>query len=376
MKFNQVAFGVAAAIMALAPAANADVTLSGHVNRAVMYADDGMDTDTFFVDPETSPTLINITGEHDLNSDVTVGAQLEVRHSSNNSYDVTIGQTSDPSVNSFEERMLEVYFRSKTMGTLWLGQGETASENTSEYDLNDAWLAGTYSYTGDFGGSIAFRDSAGNALTTIGVVSDNFDGLARDDRIRYDTPEFYGAMLSVSTATAEQWDVALKYGASFGDFEVAAAVAYANGGDAYGWEDQYNGSLAFGYQGFTLTLAGGGQSYGDDRDFGDVLDDVDVTDPLSTFLSDDDPMSYYAKLGYSGSVVPWGKTSFAVDYKYTENVAVVDDEYTSYGLGIVQAVDAVSTEFYLGLRNHELERVGVTDIEDVFTLVAGARVKF
>jgi hypothetical protein len=380
-KRNLIALGVASAVFGVVPAVQAaDVIFSGQANRAIMYADDGADSDTFFVDSEIAPTLFNITGEHALNDDVTMGMQIEATHSSNNSHAVTIGQKSSVGTNSFQERKLEVFFRSDKMGTLWLGQGEMASENTSEVDLNEASLAGIYSYTGDFGGNLAFRDSNGAALaidTLIGDVANNFDGLGRDDRVRYDTPRLHGFMLSVAAGTAKQWDASLNYAASFGELQLAAALGYANPGDVYDWEHQYNGSLSVAHSGFSLTLAAGGQEYEDvSRGLGDIFDDIDLKDPLRSLFGENNPVSYYAKLGYAGNLVPMGKTSFGLDYKYTEHQVMVDDEYASYGVGVVQAIDAASTELYLGLRNHELERKGVSNIEDIFVVTAGARVKF
>ncbi len=51
------------------------------------------------------------------------------------------------------------------------------------------------------------------------------------------------------------------------------------------------------------------------------------------------------------------------------------DEFTSYGGFLVQNFDKIGTEFYIGARNHELDRPG-EDFDDVFTVLTGARVKF
>ncbi len=51
------------------------------------------------------------------------------------------------------------------------------------------------------------------------------------------------------------------------------------------------------------------------------------------------------------------------------------DEFTSYGAFVVQNFDKIGTEFYIGTRNHELDRPG-ENFDDVFTVLTGARVKF
>ena len=87
MNFRQTPLYVAcaAALLTASPVTFADVTLKGQVNRAVMYADDGVDSDTFFVDNDNSSTRLIIDGKHKFNDDVTIGAQFEVEHQSNSS---------------------------------------------------------------------------------------------------------------------------------------------------------------------------------------------------------------------------------------------------------------------------------------------------
>ncbi len=370
MNNSKTAIAVAAALLAMAPLSHAagSVSVKGQVNRAVMYADDGIDSDTFFVDNDTDSTRLNIIGEYELNKEYTVGGQFEVEHRSNSSADVTMNETKDArSTNAFTERVMEVYFKTP-FGQLSLGQGYMASDATSESDFNATGLAGLYSYTGDIGGSLSFfrKNDASKVspIVTISGVSDNFDGLNLNDRIRYDSPSFAGFNIAASSGTASQWDLALKYGSEFlnGDLKLAAALAYSDGGEAYDWYDQYNGSFAAEFKGFTLSLAAGGRIYDEDRDFAD--------------LNGDDPWTYYAKLGYGAKFNPIGKTSIAVDYKYSENYNVIDEEYTSYGVGLVQNLEAYGTDLYIAARNHSLDRPGVSDIEDIFTVIAGARVKF
>lgn len=47
------------------------------------------------------------------------------------------------------------------------------------------------------------------------------------------------------------------------------------------------------------------------------------------------------------------------------------DEARSVGFGIVQLVDKIGTEFYLGLRNYDFERVN-TDLNNIFAFITGA----
>ena len=70
-----------------------------------------------------------------------------------------------------------------------------------------------------------------------------------------------------------------------------------------------------------------------------------------------------------------GKTALAGDYHYTEDEVQDSDEFTSYGMFLVQNIDQFSTEAYLGWRRHDLERPGA-DFDNIDTLLVGGRVKF
>src|ERR1700756_4129563 len=62
----------------------------------------------------------------------------------------------------------------------------------------------------------------------VGSVFNNFGGLGRDDRIRYDTPVWEGFQLSTSYVDGGSYDAALRMGRMIGEFRVIAAVAGAD----------------------------------------------------------------------------------------------------------------------------------------------------
>ena len=87
-----------------------------------------------------------------------------------------------------------------------------------------------------------------------------------------------------------------------------------------------------------------------------------------------DPVFWYAKVGY----IMKGdgrSTAFSIDYASAEDVETLGDEFTSYGVAVVQKFDKIGTEFYLGVRNHELDRVG-ENFDDILAVLGGVRIKF
>ncbi len=232
---------------------NVKLAISGQVNRAVLYADDGDRSKFFQVDNDNSSTRVRWVGEGRLNEDFSVGALVEVQFESNSTADIDIDQESGASTNNFTERHLTLYLDSKRLGRLWLGQGDTASNGTSEVDLSGTTVVG-YAGTADLAGGLSFKNSGTRDLAS---------------------------------------------------------------------------------------------------------------------RSGDDPMFFYGKLGYLFQPFSIGKTALAVDYGMTDDLAAVGDEFATWGVFAVQNIDRVSTELYVGLRSHQLDRTGVS-VDDI----AGARVKF
>jgi hypothetical protein len=91
-------------------------------------------------------------------------------------------------------------------GTLRLGQGDTATNGTSEVDLSGTDVA-AYSSVDDVGGNFEFRDNGVGTGITVSDSRSNFDGLSRKDRVRYDTPKWAGffASGSVGNNSSGMW---------------------------------------------------------------------------------------------------------------------------------------------------------------------------
>ncbi|MEP5758369.1 MAG: porin [Litoreibacter sp.] len=329
---------------------------SGQVNRGVLLTDDGDQTDAFFVDNDNSSTRFRFTGDGDFGDGWSAGVNIEIQAESNST--ATVNQiTSNTNGSDFlTERKLEFYFANDAYGRLTLGQGDTASNGTSEVDLSSTAIV-AYSSVSDLAGGILFRQEDGTLSTVnIGSAFSNLDGLSRQDRIRYDTPTFGGFVASVSAGSDGLYDVALRYDGDHGDFRVGSAIAYSiNPSD----DETVNGSVSVLHKttGLSLTVAAGTRDQGDSTDLRD-----------SSFG--------YIKAGYqTNGITSLGKTSFSVDYGQYDDFSGVDDEATSYGLAAVQHIDRISTDLYFGIRNYELDRPG-TEFEDVLAVLAGARLKF
>jgi len=364
----------------VAQSGSKDVTLSlsGQVNRAALILNDGESTKLFNVDNDNSSTRVRWDGRAKVSDDFKIGTRIEVQFESNSTVDVSQLDDRGVSANNFTERKLELWFDT-ALGKLSLGQGDTASNQSAEVDLSGTNVV-AYSSVIDLAGGAIFRngttsnllgaagtdiqDRNGNgklqlgsgngdgndaAALTVGRVFTNFDGLSRDDRLRYDTPKFAGFTASASAIADGRWDTALRFGGGFGPLKVAAAVAYARRPGI----DRVDGSISLLHaSGLSLTFSSGG----DDR-------------------TGRDPFNWYVKAGYRAKWWALGETRFSVDYTESRDIAVNGDEATSIGGAIVQYLDKAGTEVYVGARNYNLDRAGLNS-EDIFAVLAGARVKF
>lgn len=337
------------------------LAISGQVNRGVLFVDDGAKTHAIHVDNDNSSTRVRFVGEGRLDEEFKVGAAVEVQFESNSSGSVNQFNERGVGPNNFTERRLEVYLDSKTFGRLWIGQGDTASNGSSERDLSGTSVIG-YSAVNDLAGGLIFvRGGLPQAIVTdptVGGTFSNLDGLSRDDRVRYDTPKWNGFQLSGSAIANGRWDVAGRFAGKVWDAKIAAALAYWSRPGREGISGSISGLHA---SGINLTVAAG---------------NMDFTSPAAVAAGRLDSSFWYVKLGYLNNfLTDIGKTGIAVDYFNGDDQAANNDEGQSFGVFLVQNLDKVATELYVGGRVYDLDRMG-RDFDDIAAVLAGARIKF
>jgi uncharacterized coiled-coil protein SlyX len=333
---------------------NIKLSLSGQVNRAVNIIDDGKNTDGYFVDNDASNSRVRFIGTARATDDLTVGSRIEVAFAPNESSQVN--QNTEDSGNLIDVRWAEVSLASKRFGKLSLGKGDTASNNSAEVDLSKTDVV-DYAGIADIAAGMLFRQSNGDSLTTV-KVSDAFkdlDGLSRKDRLRYDTPTFYGFSLAGSVVSDQRWDGSLWWGGQGLGFKAAGAAAIANP-NLDNANYQYDGSFSLLHEatGLNLTLSAGMLDY-DGRNAGTNL---------------------WGKLGWLTRFFSVGQTAFAVDYDRSTNFPTGTDRGYSVGGAVVQQFEDYGTELYLQYRLYSLDRDVAPSVQDMNVATIGARVKF
>jgi hypothetical protein len=396
------------------------LSLSGQVNRALLYGDDGHDSKLRQVDNNNSSTRFRIVGEARPFDETVAGMNLELEVRPNSSANQTLTQNLPQSASAVTPtvRQAEIYGGNPNYGEVRLGFGSSASYLTAEIDLSGTAVA-SYEIVSDFNGGFAFRQkntalvpggtagalvvSPANAYgPAVASVFNSFDGLGRDDRIRYDTPVFDGFQFATSLLDGGAFDFAGRFARKYDDFQIVGGVglafATARGRaqpSAYGYagvpagttgtslagtnaapnspttadvsadhSNQLDGSVSVlmtnGLMtGLNLTVAGG-------------VRDPHYHDPTGRSLS---PNLFYVKLGYQQHFFPIGLTAFSVDFAENDELIFNDDRARAYGLAAVQNIDQFGLELFLAGRYETLDRT-FASYHPIIAVMSGGRVRF
>lgn len=325
-----------------AHAAKTEFSFSGQISRAVSQVDNGIDTDTLHVDNNNSGTRLRLKGQTDLENGTTAGVYWETQYQDNDSSAVDINDADTSS--AFKSRIRELWFAGD-WGKLYLGQGNGAANGTSEVDFSGTTIADYSGNNLDDGISFVSKSSA----TTVknGDAMDNFDGLSRNDRLRYDLPKFWPIGIAVSSGQ-ERSEVALRYSSKIGD---GGKVGFALGqvsNDAALFDQFGLSASVLLANGFNVTVHVGEK----DNDTG--------ADPEGTYIK-------------VGKIT--GQHHFSVGFQTVDDNAALGDEAERTNLSYVYNMAKYGVELFGTYQTSSLDRPG-ENFEDVDQLAFGSRIKF
>jgi hypothetical protein len=338
-----------------------NLVISGHINRAVVWTDNGTQSGITHVTSNFSRTRVRWIGTGKINDDLSVKTHIELGNQSSIGTQQDIQDSGDQGNNgnnTLDERHIEFQITSKSLGKLWMGQGVTGSESTSEVDLSGTAIISLNGNSELIGGGNSFQRNGAAFGGTVGANFNNMDGLGRRDRLRYDTPKFAGFQITASHLNSDAWDVALRYGGSFGGVKVKAAIAYSDND----LTETTNGSasvlLPFGLS-FTVGAA-----------------EQDKKKLTNIAAGTDDPDWQYGKIGYRFKGVELGETRLYLEYSRNGKVSNSARTAHEWGMGVVQILEPLGAELYLSYTNWSLDVENAVDPDDINQVALGARFKF
>lgn len=326
--------------------------VSGQVNRAVMMADDGVVSETHYVDNNNSGSRFRFTGAADMLTGVKAGVVYEVEFLSNSSSSVTNTPTGRSTTGNFTDRVMDVYFQT-FLGQLTLGQGSGAADGGVEVDLSGTgvvnWSSGYL-----LGGGLTFTSGGVATAKTITGTTNSQDFESRYDRLRYDSPALGPVKIAVSKGVTTNGNVREASVWLNTDLGGAGKLAGAVGlskedtSDVNFDNETKGGSLSWlAPFGLNVTVATTSQ---------------DITTSRTGKFK-------YLKVGYK-----FGMHAVSVDHARGDDQNALDDEAQMMGVGYVFAPKSWA-DLYAGYKIYSLDRPGIT-YDDIKILSVGSRLKF
>ncbi len=354
------------------------LTVYGQVTTAVMFwdADGGPggvnESNVYVVDPQTSGTRFGFKGGAKINSEWSAGYAIELQWQPADIQIVRANNDEGPDLPEF--RLAYWSLKSSKLGEIQIGTTNTANSGIAEIDLSITQIADAMS-SSQAGAGIIRGDLGGPGLQ-------NFE-FNRRNVVAYKSPTMAGFVFSSSYGEDDIWDVALRYAGTWGDFKVAAGIAYGEASDNTssignvaptngngGPDDRIqalNGGLSILHNPTGLFFTG---SAGQQEFDGNVA----CANSAGNNGNCDTEWFWMTNAGIQQKINPLGKTAFfGMVGEHKEN-----DAATQYwGLGAVQQIDAAAMDLYISYKSYDIDpTLGNVDDRDFDAVVAGGRIKF
>ena len=386
------------------------LTIAGHVNKAVMFWDDGFENNAYVVGNKNDQTNISFTGEAEITKEWKAGYDITIRFLDNLSD--AVDQDNDNGDDGFFLWQSHWWIESDKLGKVSVGLASRVTDTAPEVDFSEAGVAG-YAGVQDIGGAFILRRSD-NVLSTLtwGDVYNHFNGDTANI-VRYDSPEIAGFTAAASWGEDDVWDIGLRYANEGKILKFEGAIAYTEVTDAVDEvigsgidQNTLVGSFSILHEptGLNFTFAAGHREWQ-----GTVVDEDGVA------RTPDDTEYIYTKLGWLAKLTGLGPTAFYGEYGWfkdfvsagvdADGVAslsltnvpnpgcanageacrVTGNEAEVWGFGVVQHIESAEMQLYIGYRHHTVDfdlvnaaggAVTASPIEDFDTVIAGSKISF
>ena len=407
--------------------------ISGHVNEAILFWDDGFESNAGIYTNDNARTRIRFKGAAKINGDLDAGYNIEIGVRTHNSkrftQDNPVGNGNATDV-GLDLRDSNWYLKSKSLGTGSIGLQATATDAITEVNQTQTADFSKYSDVEDTGLGLNLRRSDG-ALSTryqyrrlIGVNGDQpGEGERRFNGVKYVTPEVAGFSASAFWGEDDFWDVALRYKGELNGLKLAAGFGYGAISDGQQTQtgcaaSQANASSPIGSASDADCHQFGGSASivhvdsGLFVNFGAGIKRDDLIEDITLYSGavrpDDEETFWSLQAGIEKKWLAFGKTTiYGEYYRYeggsnnrtidgafagvgTASGAVIDTGLEVIGGGIAQGFENAALTLYLSYRHVQGDLVAssiaggiadgaainAVDLEDLDVVFAGGIIKF
>jgi len=413
------------------------LTISGWVNEAVFWWDDGTEKNVYVGTNLIEQSRVRFVGEAKIDKDWSAGYILElgVQGAPSNQWNQLSSNSTNINPNNANNAVLvrksNWFIKSKTFGQVAVGLNGTATYHllddadwTLTRNVDDAEGAAIYMsafqlrHNGVQIGpsSVAFPLRWTDVLRGFNNSTPGDSG--RRDVIRYDSPTFAGFTAIAAWGENDIWDVALTYKNDIGDFNVVARAGYGESNDpgtqvgpsvspSTGIPTSYdvggttcisssttsaslpNFECRWGGAAATIThkptglfvFGGWGKQT---IDTGNAATKLNLIEPDST--------TWFIQPGIEHKWLPLGKTNIFGEYRHDDAGSnpgkSVGASINFWQAGIIQNVEAADTSFYLVYQHADgyilgnattgknYAPNGRTDLDAFQEVITGAKINF
>lgn len=409
------------------------LTVSGFVSEAVMYWNDGEESNTYVVTNDSGRGRIRFRGSAKISKDWEAGYRLELGFRAARSDRVDQGgidsrgralNADDPGGDKIDIRYAAWYIKSKTFGEVHVGETEVAAQSVTQSMLTQNKDIANLADVEDQAAGFKLRVKGLDGPASLSnrewrrLVKDNFEQPGEGNRgavVWYKSPKFAGFQFQAAWGEDDYWDVGLRYANTLGNFKVKAAIAYGedsdggdnavidclvkgpgNGNDADC--QHFGGSIAVMHVPTGLFVQAGAGWFEDDNidaRFNDV-----AADEESTFWSIQAGIEtkwfaigkttlygeYFKHEGGANDRDFAGNDAISIATGFAGNTTRIwDSEVEMFGVGLVQGIDAAAMRMYLFYRHYEADLtvrddvslgLGSAQLEDLDVITGGALIEF
>jgi hypothetical protein len=382
------------------------LTVSGWVNEAIFFWDDGVESNAYVGTNSLEQSRIKFLGEAKIVDGWSAGYLLEIGLSSDASSgfnQATHSVTGAAGTSSaIVVRQSNWYLKSKDYGKVTVGLTGEATYHL----LDDADGTATRNYADAEAASVAlgaFQVRIAGALRSVRWSDLNRGGNnttvgqgGRRQVVRYDSPELMGFVVTASWGEDDLGGVALTYKNTIGDFKLVGKAGYANNTDentqaCHPAERAGKSCEWWGVAGTVMHVptglyayAGYGQQNDSTRNVDFTFAGIESTDSL-----------WFVQGGIEKKFLPLGTTTIFGEYRQNDNGSnparslagavtaanfVKSSDINNWAVGVVQNIDAAAMDLYVIYRHSDGDVTNgsnvKTNIDDFDMVMTGARIQF
>jgi len=359
--------------------------LYGWVNEALFGWDDGLEQNVYVGTNTLEQTRFGFVGSAKITNDLSAGYKIEIGvvGAPSNNFDQT--SPTPGTTNALSIRKSYWYLKSKTYGSIAVGQNGTATYHV----LDDADATNTRNYSDAQAAEVAVNNFfvVNNGVRSNTVrwknVLRGFDNgtpgqSGRREVVRYDSPTFAGFSVAAAWGADDLWDAALTYKGDVGAFKLVGKVGYGEStdasatscGDANDTKCRWAGAAGTIMHKPTGFYVFGGYGW------------QQIDNP--TVGADDTSTTWFIQPGIEKKWTPLGTTTVFGEYRHDDAGAnpgtTLSANVDFWAGGIVQNIDAAAMDLYAIYRHADGSYVNpntaTVALDDFDMIITGARIQF